>query len=168
METVERIPGRLERLKVDAPYRVFVDYAHTDDALANVLGSLRPITSGRIIVVFGCGGDRDRTKRPRMGRIAEELAGHIIITSDNPRTEEPGAIIDEIVAGLSEDGLRRSEIQVDRRAAIGLAIDLARAGDVVLIAGKGHENYQVVGTRRIHFDDVETAAELVRLREGLQ
>jgi len=168
LETVERIPGRLERLKVDAPYRVFVDYAHTDDALANVLGSFRPITSGRIIVVFGCGGDRDRTKRPRMGRIAEELADHIIITSDNPRTEEPGAIIDEIVAGLSEDGRRRSEIQVDRRAAIGLAINLARAGDVVLIAGKGHENYQVVGTRRIHFDDVETAAELVRLREGLQ
>jgi UDP-N-acetylmuramoyl-L-alanyl-D-glutamate--2,6-diaminopimelate ligase len=159
--TVNHVPGRLERVPSEAPFQVFVDYAHTDDALANVLSALRPVTRGRIIVVFGCGGDRDRTKRPRMARVVQEMADRIVVTSDNPRSEKPEAIIGEIVAGLSEDGRRRSEVQADRRAAIRLAIEQAREGDVVLIAGKGHERYQIVANQRHHFDDVEVAAELL-------
>jgi len=158
---VDCIPGRLQRVAADAPFHVFVDYAHTDDALANVLGSLRPVTGGRLIVVFGCGGDRDRTKRPRMARVAEQLADELVITSDNPRTEGPAAIIDEICSGLSAAGRSRAAVEPDRRSAITLAIRKARAGDIVLIAGKGHENYQVLGTRRVHFDDVEVAAEVL-------
>ena len=161
---VERIPGRLERVRVDVPYRVFVDYAHTDDALANVLQSLRPVTPGRIILLFGCGGDRDRTKRPRMARTAQRLADRLVVTSDNPRSEKPEAIIDEIVAGLDDEGLQRAVIEPDRRKAIALAIAQADEGDVVLVAGKGHENYQVVGEERIHFDDVEVAAEAMERR----
>lgn len=159
------VPGRLERVGADAPYRVFVDYAHTDDALKNVLASLRPITSGRIILVFGCGGDRDRTKRPRMAKTAGDLADRIVVTSDNPRGEDPQEIIRQIVAGFDQDARRRVDVEPDRRLAIRTAINLAGPGDVVLIAGKGHEHYQVVGGRRVHFDDVETAGELVRRRE---
>lgn len=161
---VERIPGRLERVAVDAPYEVFVDYAHTDDALSNVLKSLRPITGGQIIVLFGCGGDRDRSKRPRMARTAQQLADRVVITSDNPRSERPEAIIDEIVAGLSEEGRRRTVLEPDRRKAIALAVAQAGEGDVVIIAGKGHEDYQVIGEKRIHFDDTEVAAEVMRLQ----
>jgi UDP-N-acetylmuramoyl-L-alanyl-D-glutamate--2,6-diaminopimelate ligase len=163
---IDRVPGRLEPVPVPAPYKVFVDYAHTDDALKNVLGALRDVEkAGRVIVVFGCGGDRDRTKRPRMAKVAEALADHILVTSDNPRTEDPQAIVDEVVKGFTPQGLARTEIQVDRRLAIARAIDLARPGDVVLIAGKGHENYQIIGSRKIHFDDLEIASELVRRRE---
>jgi len=161
---VPRVPGRLQRVPADAPFEVLVDYAHTDDALRNVLAALQPIKTGRLILVFGCGGDRDRTKRPRMARVAEELADRVIVTSDNPRTEGPSAIIEEIVAGFSERGRARVRIEPDRRRAIAAAVDEARAGDLVLIAGKGHETYQVVGTERVHFDDVETAAEVLRGR----
>jgi UDP-N-acetylmuramoyl-L-alanyl-D-glutamate--2,6-diaminopimelate ligase len=112
--------------------------------------------------VFGCGGDRDRTKRPRMARVAEQMADRIVITSDNPRTEDPQAILDEVAAGLSPDGYRRTEIEIDRKKAIALAISRAGPGDVVLVAGKGHEKYQIVGDRRLHFDDVEVVAQLVR------
>ena len=142
---VPHIPGRLERVPTDRDFAVFVDYAHTDDALVNVLSSLRPVTDGRLIVVFGCGGDRDRTKRPRMARAAQTHADRIVITSDNPRTEDAQAIIDEIAAGLDRSGLARSRIEPDRRTAIAAALDLAEAGDVVLIAGKGHETYQIIG-----------------------
>jgi len=166
LEQIQTVPGRLQRVPGDAPYSVFVDYAHTDDALRNVLSSLRPVTAGRIIVVFGCGGDRDRTKRPRMARIAERLADRVIVTSDNPRSEAPQAIIDEIVAGFSHSDRPRAEIRPDRREAIELGIGMAEPGDAVLIAGKGHENYQIIGSERLHFDDVETAAQLVRKREG--
>jgi len=167
LANVRRIPGRLERVQVDAPYQVFVDYAHTDDALKNVLSALQPVKkNGRAIVVFGCGGDRDRTKRPRMAKVAENFADHVIITSDNPRSEQPQAIIDEIVEGLSEAGRARADIRVDRREGIRRAIELAGPGDVVLIAGKGHENYQIIGAARTHFDDVEVAAEEMRRREG--
>jgi len=165
LEAVESIPGRLERVAVDAAYEVFVDYAHTDDALFNVLSSLRPITRGEIILVFGCGGDRDRSKRPRMARVAERLADRIVVTSDNPRGEDPDAIIADITAGLSEAGLQKTEVHPDRGRAIELAVARARPGDVVLIAGKGHEKYQITGDRRVHFDDVETAAECVHRRE---
>jgi UDP-N-acetylmuramoyl-L-alanyl-D-glutamate--2,6-diaminopimelate ligase len=163
---VRKVPGRLERVEVPAPYDVFVDYAHTDDALSNVLRALQPLCRGRIILVFGCGGDRDRTKRPRMARAAEQAAGPIVVTSDNPRTEQPGAIIEEILAGFSPAGRRRVRVEPDRRAAIEAAVEMAEAGDIVLIAGKGHETYQVLGARRVPFDDVETAGELVRRREG--
>jgi UDP-N-acetylmuramoyl-L-alanyl-D-glutamate--2,6-diaminopimelate ligase len=164
---VRTVRGRLERVEFDGPFQVFVDYAHTDDALANVLGSLRPVTRGRLIVVFGCGGDRDRTKRPRMARVAERLADEIVVTSDNPRSEVPGAIIEEICAGLSAEARGRAVVEADRRSAIATAIERAREGDIVLIAGKGHETYQVLGDRRIHFDDVEVASEALRgLRAG--
>jgi UDP-N-acetylmuramoyl-L-alanyl-D-glutamate--2,6-diaminopimelate ligase len=115
-------------------------------------------------VVFGCGGDRDRTKRPRMARVAERHADQVIITSDNPRSEDPGAIIDEIRAGLTAAGAGKAVVEADRAAAIARAIEGARAGDVVLIAGKGHENYQIIGSSRIHFDDVEVAADVIGRR----
>jgi len=156
------IPGRLQRVNADAPYQVFVDYAHTDDALANVLGSLRPVAEGEIIVVFGCGGDRDRTKRPRMARVAQDMADCVVITSDNPRSEDPLAIIDEITSGLNESDRARCLVEPDRRKAIRLAIEKAMPGDMVLIAGKGHENYQVIGHERVHFDDVEEAEGAIR------
>jgi len=161
------VPGRLERVQVDAPYRVFVDYAHTDDALRNVLESLRSVADGRIIVAFGCGGDRDRTKRPRMAKVAERLADRIVITSDNPRSEDPDAIIREILAGLGRPGRAKADVEPDRRAAIELAVGLAEAGDVVLIAGKGHESYQIIGRERLQFDDVKVAERMIRRREGV-
>ena len=161
LATTAHIPGRLQRVDSDRPFHVFVDYAHTDDALNNVLSALRPVTEGKLIVVFGCGGDRDRTKRPRMGRVAQELADRIVITSDNPRSEEPDKIIDEIVAGLDKSGLARTMILPDRREAMVAAIAQADADDVVLIAGKGHETYQIIGCERIDFDDVAVAAEIL-------
>lgn len=159
IESCPQVPGRLERVN-DATDRfdVFVDYAHTDDALANVLTALRPVTKNRLRVVFGCGGDRDRTKRPRMAKIACELADDVVITSDNPRTENPAAIIDDIVAGVPESNRDTVVIEPDRDAAIRLAINAAEPGDVVLIAGKGHEDYQIIGTVKHHFDDREQAA----------
>ncbi len=163
---VAAVPGRLQRVDTDEPFDVFVDYAHTDDALANVLGSLRPLTKGRLILVFGCGGDRDRTKRPRMAATAERLADVLVVTSDNPRSERPEAILDDILAGLSPEARSAATVRADRRAAIAAAVSGAAARDVVLIAGKGHETYQVLGDRRVHFDDAEVAAEALRAREG--
>ena len=163
---VSRVRGRLERVAGQAPYQVFVDYAHTDDALANVLAAVAPLADGQVILVFGCGGDRDRTKRSRMAQAAERGAGQIVVTSDNPRSEEPEAIIDEIVAGFSEAARRKVRVEPDRAAAIVWAVQSAERGDVVLIAGKGHEDYQIIGERRLHFDDVETAAQAIARREG--
>lgn len=154
------IPGRLERIRIgdeDPPCTVLVDYAHTDDALGNVLSALRPLTRGRLRVVFGCGGDRDHTKRPRMARIAAEHADNLIITSDNPRTEDPHAIIGQILAGVPADSRHQTRILPDRAEAIREAIEDARSGDVVLIAGKGHEDYQIIGDERLPFDDREHA-----------
>jgi len=167
LERLKRIPGRLERVDVDAPFKVFVDYAHTDDALANVLRSLEAVKDGRTIVVFGCGGDRDRTKRPRMARVAEDLADRIIVTSDNPRTENPQRIIDEILEGFTSRGRAKVGVEPDRRAAIERAVASASEGDVVLIAGKGHETYQVLGRERVPFDDAKIAQEILRRREGI-
>jgi UDP-N-acetylmuramoyl-L-alanyl-D-glutamate--2,6-diaminopimelate ligase len=149
-------PGRLQRVPGDKPFAVLVDYAHTDDALRNVLSAMRPITRGKLRVVFGCGGDRDRTKRPRMAKVAEQLADAVYVTSDNPRTEEPESILAEIRQGFSVKEKVAEEI--DRRRAIYRAIGEAGPGDVVLIAGKGHENYQIIGKTKHHFDDVEEAA----------
>jgi UDP-N-acetylmuramoyl-L-alanyl-D-glutamate--2,6-diaminopimelate ligase len=138
---------------------VLRDYAHTADALERALEAVRPFTPGRLIVVFGAGGDRDRGKRPEMGRVAEEKADHVIITSDNPRTEDPELIIDEIVAGMKGREYERIE---ERRAAIARALAMADpAADVVLLAGKGHETYQIRGTTSLPFDEREIVGELL-------
>jgi UDP-N-acetylmuramoyl-L-alanyl-D-glutamate--2,6-diaminopimelate ligase len=139
-----------------------VDYAHTDDALDNVLSALKPLCTGTLRVLFGCGGDRDTTKRPRMARTAEKYASAVYVTSDNPRTEDPQSILDDIAKGFSADGRRKVTFDVDRRAAIGRVLADARPGDVVLIAGKGHENYQEIQGQRHHFDDVEEAMRVLR------
>jgi len=151
------VPGRLERLDGHGFY-VFIDYAHTDDALRCALSTLRPLCGGALTVVFGCGGDRDKSKRPRMGRVAEELADRVIITSDNPRTEPAEAIIAQVAAGLANPSSPAITAEPDREAAIELALRDARAGDVVLVAGKGHEDYQIIGTDRISFSDRAVAA----------
>ncbi len=150
--------GRLERIDTARPCRVFVDYAHTDDALDNVLATLREVTRGRLIVVFGCGGDRDRGKRPKMGRVCAARADHVIITSDNPRSENPGAILRDIVAGVPPG--TDYETCVDRREAIARALALAGADDVVLVAGKGHEAVQIFADRTVPFDDREVIRQL--------
>lgn len=154
-----QIPGRLERVRgaCDGGVSVFVDYAHTPDALEKALGSIMALTPGRTICVFGCGGDRDASKRPIMGRAAL-AADHAVVTSDNPRTEDPGAIIDDIVAGMTA-GQGRFDVEADRRSAIALAISLAKPGDSILIAGKGHEDYQLVGDEVLSFDDRVVARE---------
>jgi UDP-N-acetylmuramoyl-L-alanyl-D-glutamate--2,6-diaminopimelate ligase len=162
------VPGRLESIDRGQPFRVVVDYAHKPDALERTLESLRGLTQGRLVAVFGCGGDRDRGKRPVMGEIAGRLADLVIITSDNPRTEDPMAIIDAIVPGvqaanctpvaqeaLGQGGVAEYAVVPERRAAIDRAIAIAREGDVVVIAGKGHEDYQIVGTKKWHLDDRE-------------
>ncbi|MCC7416497.1 MAG: UDP-N-acetylmuramoyl-L-alanyl-D-glutamate--2,6-diaminopimelate ligase [Acidobacteria bacterium] len=163
------VPGRFQVVSESADaVTVVVDYAHTDDALRNLLETARPLARGRLITVFGCGGDRDRTKRPLMGAVAGRLSDAIIVTSDNPRSEDPGRIIEEIQRGITQDtrrGARQVLAIADRRAAIGKAIELARPDDLVLIAGKGHEKYQIVGDRTLPFDDAEVAREaLVRRR----
>jgi UDP-N-acetylmuramoyl-L-alanyl-D-glutamate--2,6-diaminopimelate ligase len=168
-------PGRLERVSDrGAPFGVFVDYAHTPDALERVMAALRPIVppGRRLIVVFGCGGDRDRTKRPLMGHAVARDAELAIVTSDNPRTEEPQSILDMILEGVRREPAcpplvpeaetlataRRGHVAlVDRREAIRLAVAAARPGDVVVIAGKGHEDYQILGKTKVHFDDREEA-----------
>ncbi len=157
-------PGRLQAVRCNQPFAVLVDYAHTDDALENVLLALRPLTSGRLRVLFGCGGDRDRTKRPRMARVAEKLADVVYLTSDNPRTENAQEIINEVFSGFSADIRKAVIIEADRRKAIERVLGEAQAGDVVLLAGKGHENYQIVGTQKQHFDDVEEAARVLKIR----
>ena len=151
-------PGRFEPVDEGQPFAVLVDYAHTPDSLENVLRTARDLAQNRLICVFGCGGDRDRGKRPLMGRIASELADHVIVTSDNPRSEEPEAIIDEILAGVAGE----VEIEPDRREAIARAIDAAGEGDVVVIAGKGHEQGQQFADRTIPFDDREVARDTLR------
>ena len=177
----DKVPGRLE--KVNCPGHesrgtghVLIDYAHTDDALKNVLETLKPLCAGRLIVVFGCGGDRDRTKRPRMAKVTEKFADLIIVTSDNPRTENPQAIINEIVAGFETGpAILYSQLRVtsnqtrvtkiiepDRKTAIGIAIEKAQDKDIILIAGKGHENYQILADKTIHFSDQEVATEFLQ------
>jgi UDP-N-acetylmuramoyl-L-alanyl-D-glutamate--2,6-diaminopimelate ligase len=159
-------PGRLQSVRCGQPFAVLVDYAHTDDALQNVLTALRPLVpaDGKLRVVFGCGGDRDATKRPRMAKTAEKLADVLYITSDNPRTEDPSRILREIEAGLSTPRLKPTTVEPDRRKAIEQVLQEAQAGDVVLIAGKGHENYQIIGTTKHHFDDVEEARRVLSSR----
>jgi UDP-N-acetylmuramoyl-L-alanyl-D-glutamate--2,6-diaminopimelate ligase len=157
LSALSAIPGRLEKVESNAPFTVLVDYAHTDDALDNVLSTLKPICKGRLIVLFGCGGDRDKTKRPRMAKAVEKYADLIIVTSDNPRTENPDDIINEIVAGFVNPASPKIKIEPDRRKAIVLTIESAQANDIVLLAGKGHENYQIIGKEKFPFSDKQIA-----------
>jgi UDP-N-acetylmuramyl-tripeptide synthetase len=159
--TMTGVPGRLERVNAGQDFAVIVDYAHTDDALKNLLETVRELKPRRLITVFGCGGDRDRTKRPLMGAVAARLSDVVVVTSDNPRSEPPEAILDEIQRGMN--GNRRGErhMIVDRREAIGRALEMAGPGDAVVIAGKGHETYQVLRDRTIPFDDRQVAREVL-------
>lgn len=159
------VPGRMEQVKVSEAQdiSVIVDYAHTPDSLKNSLTAARPFVPGRLICVFGCGGDRDRTKRPQMGRIAYELADAVVVTSDNPRTEDPEQILRDVVAGIPAE-LDEGQVVGDRSSAIATAIAMAQPGDGILIAGKGHEDYQILGTEKIHFDDREQARHFLEKR----
>lgn len=152
------VKGRLEVLPILTDYTVIIDYAHTPDGLENVLNALRGFAKGRIITLFGCGGDRDKTKRPIMGKIAEEMSDLAIVTSDNPRSEEPGAIIEDILAGMKKDN---HTVVQNRREAIGYALDIAKKDDIVLLAGKGHETYQILKDETIHFDEREIVKEIL-------
>lgn len=189
VEKLRSVPGRLEKVPNRLGITILVDYAHSPDALEKVLGAVRPITHGKLITVFGCGGDRDRGKRPVMGEIAGRLSDVTVLTSDNPRSESPVAILDEVEAGmrrteamkLSVSSLQSRVVEArtptpepkrgyfmeaNRRTAINIALSSARPGDLVLIAGKGHEDYQILGTEKIHFDDREVAREEAERRAG--
>ena len=159
------VPGRLEKVDAGQDFTVLVDYAHTEDALERVLATAREFTRGRLITVFGCGGDRDRTKRPKMGTAAARLSDVVIVTSDNPRTEDPAAIMKEVEAGVEAEGSKKKGADyfafTDRGEAIEAAIGRAAAGDTVFIAGKGHEDYQIIGTTKFHFDDREAARKAI-------
>jgi UDP-N-acetylmuramoyl-L-alanyl-D-glutamate--2,6-diaminopimelate ligase len=165
LATFRGVPGRMERVMGPAGHAlpaVLVDYAHTPDGLENALAACRPFTSGRLICVFGCGGDRDRTKRPLMGAIAARLADQLVVTSDNPRTEDPEGILADVVGGIPSD--TELDVQVDRALAIATAVAKAGPDDLVLIAGKGHEDYQILGTTKVHFDDREEAEKALLAR----
>jgi UDP-N-acetylmuramoyl-L-alanyl-D-glutamate--2,6-diaminopimelate ligase len=163
---LRQVPGRFQVVpgSAEAGFTVVVDYAHTDDALRNLIALARELIrerGGRVITLFGCGGDRDRTKRPRMGRAAGEGSDLVVLTSDNPRSEDPRAIIAEALVGVRETATE-CLVEPDRAAAIGIAIQAARAGDIVLLAGKGHEKTQTFADRTVPFDDVEVAASVIR------
>ena len=156
------VPGRFERVYANVPFTVIVDYAHTPDGVENVIETARQIVKNRVITVFGCGGDRDKTKRPIMGRLAAELSDIVIATSDNPRTEDPLEILKEIEVGIKEKiGNKPYECIADRHSAIFHAVKIAQPGDIILILGKGHENYQILKDNTIHFDDREVAREAI-------
>lgn len=158
LENVRPVPGRFETIPNDKGIVGIVDYAHTPDALEKLLNAVRPLTEGKIVTVFGCGGDRDRTKRPLMGGVADRLSDRLVVTSDNPRSEDPAEIAADIVAGLES----AYDVVLDRAEAIRFAVSLAGEGDVVVVAGKGHEDYQIVGTERRHLDDRELLSEALR------
>lgn len=160
LENASQAPGRLEAIPSQQGFQVFVDYAHTQDALQNVLNTLREITPRRLIVVFGCGGDRDKRKRPLMGATATLLADYVVLTSDNPRSEVPGSILEQIAAGIEAE--KKHEIIEDRREAIRKALRMAGPGDVVLVAGKGHENYQQLANTVVPFDDRQVVRECLK------
>ncbi len=176
LAAMKAVPGRMEKVEAGQPFSVIVDYAHTEDSLAKLLDAVRGITTGRVLTLFGCGGDRDRAKRPAMGAVAVEKSDCVIVTTDNPRTEDPRAIINEIESGMNASGTRVASpsearrardaktpylIIPDRAEAISAAILLAGPGDVVVLAGKGHEHYQIIGDTRRHFDDREVAREAI-------
>ena len=155
------VPGRFERVDEGQPFMVVVDYAHTDDALRNTIAVARNLGPKRIVTLFGCGGDRDRAKRPLMGQAAAELSDFVVLTSDNPRSEDPLAIMNDALVGIRRTDVAHV-VEPDRRAAITRALNEARPGDIVILAGKGHETYQVLGDQTIHFDDREVAREVLQ------
>ncbi|MDT2241293.1 UDP-N-acetylmuramoyl-L-alanyl-D-glutamate--2,6-diaminopimelate ligase [Paenibacillus larvae] len=164
---VDSVPGRMEVVSEGQDYLVLVDYAHTPDGLENALSTVKEFAEGHVYCVFGCGGDRDRTKRPLMGKVTAKYSDHLFVTSDNPRTEDPAAILEDIVPGIVEAGLSedRFELIVDRRLAIQKAIEVASPKDVVLIAGKGHETYQDIMNVKHDFDDRLVAKEAIRSKQ---
>lgn len=159
------IPGRMEVVPTDTPYTVLIDYAHTPDGLENVLNCVREITEGKVITVFGCGGDRDKTKRPIMGKIAVELSDVAVITSDNPRSEDPESIIEDITAGIGKHSAKVI-VDSDRTGAIEKALECAQAGDIVVLAGKGQETYQILASGKIHYDEREIVAKILSEKAG--
>jgi UDP-N-acetylmuramoyl-L-alanyl-D-glutamate--2,6-diaminopimelate ligase len=161
IEGIKGVPGRFELVETDTDYSVIVDYAHTPDGLENILNTAKEFANGSIITIFGCGGDRDKTKRPLMGEIAAELSDYCIVTSDNPRSEDPEAIINEIIPGVLKSGTPYQRI-IDRKEAIKAALEMAQQSDIIIIAGKGHEDYQILKDKVIHFDDKEVVKELLR------
>jgi len=163
---VKGIPGRFEKIENDLGFQIFVDYAHSDDALRKLLETAKELCQARIILVFGAGGDRDKAKRPRMGKAAGEFADWSIITSDNPRSEDPKAIISEVESGIQQTGSKKYEIEPDRKKAILKALQMGEKGDYILIAGKGHEDYQILGDNIIFFDDRQVIQELLQELEG--
>lgn len=165
LNNISHIPGRLESINNRLGINILVDYAHTPDALENVLLSLRPICKGKLITVIGCGGDRDKKKRPIMGEIAANNSDYLIITSDNPRTEDPVSIVEDIADGIKNRDMEKVKIIVDREKAISYAVNLAEADDTVIIAGKGHEDYQIIGENKFHFDDTEIAKKYLKEKE---
>ncbi len=181
IKNMKAVPGRMEKIDEGQSFSVLVDYAHTEDALVRLLEALREVAPKRVITLFGCGGDRDRTKRPKMGRAALKGSDIVVVTSDNPRSEDPAAIIREVEAGMAEAGVRMSSANArpeaagrkkpyfvipDRGEAVEIAIRLAEPGDVVVLAGKGHEDYQIIGDTKIHFDDRVAAGKAIRKRMG--
>lgn len=162
LAALKNVPGRLEKVESKTA-NVFIDYAHTADGLEKVLSTLKPLCQAKLILVFGCGGDRDKTKRPQMAKTAEKFADFIIVTNDNPRTENAKKIIDQIAAGFGN--LKKVTIQIDRKQAIESAIKSADKNDIVLIAGKGHENYQIIGKEKLHFSDKEIALEFLNKKQ---
>ncbi len=167
LESLDGVPGRLDLIHGGQEFTVCVDYAHTPDALEKLLETVRQLITGRILTVFGCGGDRDRKKRPLMGAIAARMSDAVVATSDNPRSEDPLQILAEIMPGLKQ-GPAPYELQPDRREAIRSALGAARTGDIVVIAGKGHENYQIIGTQVFPFDDRAVALELIHQMLNVQ
>ena len=168
LQTCRGVKGRAEIVPTDRDFTVLIDYAHTPDALENIIATVREFTQGRVITLFGCGGDRDNAKRPLMGEIAAKLSDFIVVTSDNPRTEEPGAIIEEIMVGVNNVKNARKKVIENRRDAIHWALQNAQPKDVLILAGKGHETYQQIGKEKIHFDEREVVAEFLENtpREG--
>jgi UDP-N-acetylmuramoyl-L-alanyl-D-glutamate--2,6-diaminopimelate ligase len=165
LSATKGVPGRLQSVPNNIGASVIVDYAHSPDSLVNIINAVREFTKGRLIALFGCGGDRDKTKRPIMGKIAGELADYCIITSDNPRNESPEEIIAMVEEGIQETNCQYEAIS-DRREAIFRGIELLEAGDGLIIAGKGHEDYQIIGGQSLHFDDTEVALEALGALSG--
>jgi len=166
ISALKDIPGRLEKIENALGFQVFVDYAHTDQAMRSLLEAIRDLKPHRLLLVFGAGGDRDKSKRPRMGEVAASLADLSFVTSDNPRSEDPLAIIADIEKGFAGKGAKNYRIVPDRKEAISQALAAARKGDYVLVAGKGHEDYQIFRDRTIHFDDAEVVRSTLKSLEA--